>query len=418
MMLLNLAWRSLLNRKTTVLLTLFSLSLSVLLLLSVEKVRLEARSSFANTLSGTDLVVGARTGQIQLLLYSVFRMGNATNNISWKSYQKIARHRQVAWTVPISLGDSHRGRTVIGTTTDYFRYYQFGKQQPLTFAQGAAFTDLHDVVLGARVAEELGYQLGDKVVVAHGMGNTSFARHEDQPFRVTGILAPTGTPVDHSLHVSLRAIEAIHVGWESGVRLPGAQGKADLASADLTPKQITAFLVGLKSKMATFKLQRAINNYRGEPLMAILPGVALQELWQMIGVAEQALLAISALVVLTGLVGMLSVLLGSLNERRRELAILRSVGARPWHIMMLMLLESSLLTLAACMLGTLSMYALLAGAAPLIQAELGLKITLGALTLWQWQLLAMVMLAGVLAGLLPGWRAWRNSLADGLSVRL
>lgn len=418
MMLLNLAWRSLLNRKTTVLLTLFSLSLSVLLLLSVEKVRLEARSSFANTLSGTDLVVGARTGQIQLLLYSVFRMGNATNNISWKSYQKIANHRQVAWTVPISLGDSHRGRSVIGTTTDYFRYYRFGKQQPLTFAQGEAFADLHDVVLGARVAEELGYQLGDRIVVAHGMGNTSFSLHEDQPFTVTGILAPTGTPVDHSLHISLQAIEAIHVGWESGVRLPGAQGQVDLTKADLTPEQITAFLVGLKSKMATFKLQRAINSYRGEPLLAILPGVALQELWQMIGIAEQALLAISALVVLTGLVGMLTVLLSSLNERRRELAILRSVGARPWQIMLLILLESSLLTLTACLLGTLSMYAVLAGAAPLIQAELGLKITLSALSVWQWQLLAMVMLAGVVAGLVPGWQAWRNSLADGLSVRL
>ncbi len=418
MMLLNLAWRSLLNRKVTVLLTLFSLSLSVLLLLSVEKVRLEARSSFANTLSGTDLVVGARTGQIQLLLYSVFRMGNATNNISWKSYQKIASHRQVAWTVPISLGDSHRGRSVIGTTADYFRYYQYGKKQPLSFAQGQPFADLHDVVLGARVAAELGYKLGDQVVVAHGMGNTSFAQHENQPFTVNGILAPTGTPVDQSLHISLQAIEAIHVGWQSGVKIPGADEQKLLAEADLTPAQITAFLVGLKSKMATFKLQRAINNYRGEPLLAILPGVALQELWQMIGVAEQALLAISVMVVLTGLTGMLTVLLSSLNERRRELAILRSVGARPWHIMMLILLESSLLTFTACLLGTLTMYAVLAVAAPLIQAELGLKITLGLLTGWQWRLLGMVMLAGILAGLIPGWRAWRNSLADGLSVRL
>ncbi|MCV6590430.1 MAG: ABC transporter permease [Marinobacterium sp.] len=417
LMLLGLAWRSLLNRRTSVLLTLLAISLSVLLLLGVEKVRVEARTSFANTISGTDLVVGARSGQVQLLLYSVFRMGNATNNISWESYQKIAGHRQVAWTVPIALGDSHRGYSVIGTNQDYFRFYRYGRKQPLTFAEGKSFTQLHDVVLGSRVARELGYQLGDKIVVAHGMGSTSFAKHDDQPFTVTGILSPTGTPVDQSLHVSLEAIEAIHVGWESGVKLPG-KTVTEFTPEQLQPTQVTAFLVGLKSKVATFQLQRAINNYRGEPLLAILPGVALQQLWQLIGVAEQALLAISALVVLTGLLGMLTVLLSTLNERRREMAILRSVGARPWHILALLMLETMLITLVACILGTVLMYAGLYLAQPLIQQQLGLKIALGALTGWQLQLLGMVMLAGTLSGLIPAWQACRHALADGLSVKL
>ena len=418
MMLLQLAWRSLLNRKVSVLLTLFSISISVLLLLGVEKVRTETRNSFANTVSGTDLVVGARSGQIQLLLYSIFRIGNATNNISWESYQKITSHPRVAWSVPLSLGDSHRGYRVIGTNTDYFRYYRFGNQRNLAFSEGKPFSGLYDLVLGAEVARKLGYKIGDKVVVAHGMGSTSFAKHDDQPFTVSGILEPTATPVDQSLHVSLEAIEAIHVGWESGVKLPGAEGPKEHDLKDLEPEQITAFMVGLKSKVATFHLQRAINNYRGEPLLAILPGVALQELWQMIGIAEKALLIVSALVVLTGLTGMLTVLLSSLSERRREMAILRSVGARPWHILLLMLLESSLLTLAGCILGTLAMYLALLVGAPLIETQLGLRITLGALTGWQWQLLAMVLFAGTVAGFLPAWRAYRNALADGLTIRL
>lgn len=416
-MLLQLAWKSLLNRRATVLLTLFSISLSVLLLLSVEKIRDEARTSFASTLSGTDLIVGARTGQIQLLLYSVFRLGNATNNIGWESYQKIAAHRSVAWTIPIALGDSHRGYSVIGTNTDYFQFYRYGRKQSLAFADGKAFHALHDVVLGARVAEELGYSLGDKIVVAHGMGKTSFAKHEDQPFTVVGILKPTGTPVDQSLHVSLEAIEAIHIGWDAGVRRPGFT-PTEAQLADLQPEQITAFLVGLKSKTATFRLQRAINNYRGEPLLAILPGVALQQMWQMIGTVEMALLLVSALVVLTGLIGMLTILLSSLNERRREMAVLRSVGARPWQIMALMLLETVMLTLAGCLCGTGLMIVAIELLAPVIQSELGLQISASGFSLWQWQLLGMVMAAGTLAGAIPAWQAYRNALADGLSVRL
>ena len=104
-----LAWKSLLNRRFTVLLTLFAIALSVVLLLGVETVRRDAKLSFANTIAGTDLIVGARSGSIQLLLYSVFRIGHATNNISWRSYQDIAALPQVAWTIPLMLGDSHRG---------------------------------------------------------------------------------------------------------------------------------------------------------------------------------------------------------------------------------------------------------------------------------------------------------------------
>ena len=195
---------------------------------------------------------------------------------------------------------------VLGTTQAYFDHYRYGKKHPLIFKEkqfqdGQSFKQLHDVILGSEVANKLKYQLGDKIIIAHGMGNTSFSKHKDQPFTVTGILAPTGTPVDNTLHVSLQAIEAIHVDWKSGVYIPGSGGKTPIAERELQPKQITAFLLGLKSKMATFQLQRYISNYRDEPLQAVLPGVALQELWGMIGIAENALLLISVFVVISGL---------------------------------------------------------------------------------------------------------------------
>jgi putative ABC transport system permease protein len=419
MAILRLALQSLLNRRFTALLTLVSIALSVALLLGVERVRTEARASFASTLSGTDLIVGARSGPVQLMLYAVFRIGNATNNISWQSYQEIAAMPRVAWTVPLSLGDSHRGFPVLGTSQAYFDHYRYGREQPLVLAQGERFTDLYDAVLGAEVAAKLGYGLGDEIIIAHGASDVSFTRHDDKPFRVVGILERTGTPVDRTLHVSLEAIEAIHLGWEGGAPMRGREIDAERArEMDLTPKAITAVLVGLDSRIATFALQRRINDYPQEPLLAVLPGVALSELWSVIGLAENALLVVSAFVVLVGLIGMLTALLIGLDGRRRELAILRSLGARPAQVLGLIIGEAALLTLLGILLGLGLLSTLLAFGQPLIEARLGLHLGLGMPKPREWQLLAAVLATGLLVGLLPGWRAYKMSLSSGLSLRL
>jgi putative ABC transport system permease protein len=416
---LQLALKSLLNRRFTALLTLLSIALSVALLVGVERVRTEARSSFSSTISGTDLIVGARSGPIQLLLYSVFRIGNATNNISWESYLDIAAHPKVAWTVPMSLGDSHRGFRVMGTSPGYFDHYRYARDRSLVLAKGERFSDLYDAVLGAEVADALGYKLGDSIVIAHGAGDVSFARHDDQPFRVSGILARTGTPVDRTVHVSLEAIEAIHIGWQGGAPMPGMSVTPERARAmDLTPQAITAVLVGLNSKISTFAVQRYVNDYREEPLLAVLPGVALAELWSLIGVAEGALLIVSGFVVLVGLIGMLTALLIGLNERRREMAILRSVGARPAQVLALIIGEAAFLTALGILLGILLLYGMLALGQPLIESRLGLFVGVGAPSVHEWLLLAIVLAAGLLVGLVPGWRAYRMSLSDGLSIRV
>ncbi len=419
MPILRLAWKSLLNRRLTAVLTLLSIALSVTLLIGVERVRVDARESFANTISGTDLIVGARSGGVQLLLYSVFRIGNATNNISWESYLDVAAQPSVAWSIPISLGDSHRGYRVLGTTPDYFTHYRYARDRGLAFDHGQPFDDLYDTVLGAEVADALGYRLDSPIVIAHGASDVSFARHEDKPFKVVGILKRTGTPVDRTVHVSLKAIEAIHIDWQGGAPLPGLSISAEQARhRELTPKAITAALVGLKSKIATFRVQRFVNDYAEEPLTAVLPGVALSELWGIIGIAENALLIISAFVVVVGLFGMLTALLTSLNERRREMAILRSVGARPGHIFALIMGEAAALTLAGITLGLGLLYGLLLIAQPIIEARYGIYIAFGGLSSRELLLLGIVLLAGFIVGTMPGYRAYKLSLADGLSIRI
>jgi putative ABC transport system permease protein len=415
---LKLAWKSLLNRKTTALLTILTVAISVILLMGVERIRTQAKSSFANTISGTDLIVGGRSGQVNLLLYSVFRIGNATNNIDWKSFEEFSNHRAVKWAIPISLGDSHRGFRVMGTNHSYFEHYQYGQKQHLSLSKGEEFDSLFEAVIGSEVAKKLGYDIGTEMIIAHGISDVGFSRHENTPFKVVGILAPTGTPVDKTVHVSLEAIEAIHVGWESGANLGNNPSKEQLLEMDFHPKQITAMMIGLKSKIQTFALQRQINTYKQEPLSAILPGIALHELWGMMSVAEQALLIVSVFVVVAGLMGMLSSLLTSLQERRREMAILRAMGARPRHVFVLLISEATVLTTIGIICGVGGMYAMLAVAAPIITSNYGINIALSGISSHEWMLLGFVQLAGIIIGFFPALRAYRQSLSDGMTIRI
>jgi putative ABC transport system permease protein len=416
----RLALQSLRNRRLTAILTVLSIGFSVALLLGVEKMRGAARASFANTISGTDLIVGARGGGVQLLLYSVFRIGNASNNFTWESYQDIASRPEVGWIVPLSLGDSHHGFRVLGTTREYFDRYRFRRDRGLQFAAGAPFADLFDTVIGADVAETLGYKLGDPIVVSHGLGRVSFQDHGDKPFRVSGVLRKTGTPVDRTVHVSLEALEAIHVDWQSGAAPAPGQGISaeDVRRMNLQPKAVTAALVGLDSKLGAFSLQRWVNEYREEPLTAVLPGVALQELWSVVGAAEQALLVVSAMVVATALLGMITTILSTLNERRREMAILRSVGARPLHILGLLVTEAGTLAFLGMLAGLIALYAGLYLARPLIDTAFGLYVDIAWPTRRELFELAAIVAAGFAAGLLPALRAYRISLADGLVARV
>lgn len=418
MMLFRIVFKSAWHRRVGLILTVFSLAVSMMLLLGVDKIRKEARDSFINTISQTDLIVGARSGPLNLLLYSVFRIGNATNNVSWESYQDIVDLEGVAWAIPISLGDSHLGFRVMGTTSDYFRHFRYGRDEPLRISSGAPFADLYDTVLGADVADELGYEVGDEIVISHGLVSTDFGDHTDKPFTVTGILERTGTPVDRTVHVSLEGIEAIHIDWDSGARMP-LQISAEQARAfDLEPKTITAFLIGLENRVQTFQLQRQINEYREEPLLAIVPGVTLAELWRSISTFETVLTVLAALVLAAGLVGMLTTILSTLNERRREMAVLRAVGAHPYQIVLLFVLETFLVVSAGCLVGLGLLYLLQIALQPVLVSQYGISIAITPPDATQWGLIALAILLGIVVSLIPGVIAYRRSLQDGLAIKV
>lgn len=404
MKLLFLAWKSARARLVPTLLTIVSIAISTALLLSVEKARIGARTGFAQTVSGTDVIVGARSGSVNLLLYSIFRLGDPTANVSWGSYQRFAGRRDVAWTIPISLGDSVGRFRVMGTNDAYFRHYRYAGNRALSFEDGAPFEDTLDAVLGAVAAEELGYKLGEPFYISHGLGGTAFAQHKNRQFRAVGILKPTGTPVDSTIHIRLDGLEAVH-------------GRTATPGEMLEPESITAFLVGLKTRVAALRYQRDVNTYRGEALSGILPGLALAQLWEILGTAEQALKAIAIFVVAAGMMGMMTSLLTTLNERRREIAVLRAIGARRRDVFFLLVLESTLLAALGGFIGSVLVQLGVLVFADMLESSLG--IPLGGLqaTLLDLALPLAITAIGFILGFVPALLAYRRSLSDGLTVQ-
>ena len=448
MQVIKLAIASLLSRKSNAILTLLAIAISVMLLLGVERVSQETRTGFANTISGTDLIVGARSGSVNLLLYSVFHIGNPTNNVSWETYQHWANNSQVTWSVPIALGDSVRGFPVVATEPTFFEYFRYGQQQPLVFTNGAPFSQ-ENAVIGAEVARQLGLKVGDELVVAHGTGSISFHEHDDQPLTISGVLARTGTPVDQAIYISLRDLDIMHGGHahddhdhehlsdehehhdhehqsdehEHHEHHSQHADEHEHHGGEQHHEQppipsVSAFMLGLQSRPRAIFMQREINTYRAEPLTAIMPGATLQDLWRTLSGFERALSVVSGFVLLAGLLGMLATILASLRERRREMAVLRSIGAGPGTIFTLLVSETVVLTLAGIAVGIGMLYGFIFALAPYIQSNFGVVVELGGISSAEWLRVAIVLGAGFVISLIPAWQAYRNSLTDGLSMRL
>lgn len=406
----KLAFKSLLNRRSSILLTITAIAVSVALLLAVERVKEQVQHNFANTVSGTDLIVGPRGSQIQLLLASIFHIGSMTNTMSWHSYEAITSRPEVSWAVPVSLGDSVGGLPVVATTPAYFQHYRYATQQPLEMKNGRWFRQKAEAVLGIEAARQLALSVGDRLTIAHGSGGLSFSEHSEHPIKVVGVLATTGTPVDQAVYVNLQTIESVH----------GLSGSGDNQSHQHAhpAESISAALVGLNVKPLALRLQREFNTYDAEPLTALMPGLTLQQLWKTLNVFEQTLNGMSAVVVLIGLIGMLTILLASLRERRREMAVLRAVGAGPLTLFSLLVTEAVLVTFIATLAGLGLLYLAQWLLMDVIHEQTGILFSLNLPTTAEWWRMGLVIVAGFVLSLIPAWRAYRQSLSDGLTVKV
>jgi putative ABC transport system permease protein len=448
-MLVRLAWFSLWHRRGALALLVIAMALSIALLFFIERLRSDIRTSFAQSISGTDLVVGPRGHPGQLLLSTVFHLGEPRSALGIETLGWLQQQQAVAWTVPISLGDSHRGFRVVGTQAEYFARIRTGEMQSLSFARGRAFSDLWDVVLGAQVARRLGYSLGTSIVLDHGFEAipvpsrsppaaiprsqsdppaptllknpalpTPGSGHDDKPFRVVGILSPTGTAIDRSLFVSLEAIEAMHIDWQAGAPIPGLRVAPELVRKfDLSPKQLSAVLVGLKSRALLFRTQRSVETQAPEPLTAAAPGVALDDLWKLLGMGEASLGLLASVTIVVAMLGLGASLLGSMRERERELAILRVVGARPWQLAWLVVVESLIATSLALALALAGLSLLLLVFRDPLLLSAGVSMSAQLMRPSETWILAGVYACAPCASLIPALRAYRSAMHQSLLVR-
>jgi putative ABC transport system permease protein len=470
----TIAIESLKRRKNTALLTLVSIVISVSLLLSVDIIRSQVKDSFTRTVSGVDVIVGAPSGQLNLLLSSVFNLTTPSKGISWDSVSSLNSDPRVSWLIPLSLGDTHSGYRVIGTTNAYFEHFKYGDKQPLVFAEGAPFAHAGSAVIGADVAESLGYRVEDSIVISHGLGNVSFRQHDGFPFSVTGVLEKTGTPVDKAVYVTLIGLEKAHEHTgPSGIVKPSQSiqrpsnlhaqshahsdgevavhdkdehdkishekaepeeaghkekrnegdnslhahaeeperqrmGKMDVENS--TVSSVSAVMLGLKNRVTALQLQYQLNQRSNEPVLAILPGMALAELWQIMGNVEALLLLLSSLIVVSALIGLATMLLATMRERYQEIAVLRTIGASPGALLILVQLEALLIALAGCSVSMLVVTGLLTVLKPWLSAEFGLFLSDTLLSSNSLAIVTLVLISTYIVSFFPAYAAYKRGL--------
>ncbi|MBL6824465.1 MAG: ABC transporter permease [Litoricola sp.] len=404
------------SRLVPIVLVIVALSASMALLLAVDRIQQATKNGFNQSLSGVDLVLGPGGSGLELVLYTVFHLGKPTNNITTETVSDITDDPMVEWAVPIALGDNHRGYRVISTTDEYFDRIKFGGDQPLVFAQGAPFSDLNETVIGSEVAEALGYALDTSIFVTHGSQMIG-KLHDDFSFKITGILESTGTPIDRAVFVSLEGYELVHLGWQNGSKTVSLQNLDinAIPKERLYPKTVTAVYLGLTSKLSLFKFIRAVRDYPEEAISAVIPGVALAELWSIVGIVDSVFQLLNWLIIGISIVGMVTMIITGLDSRTRELTILRALGLSPLKLAGLVLLETIIISLTAVLSAIVLVWFLTVAAADLLNQWAGVRIELTWLAIDELSTIMIIVLAGVCASLIPAGMVYRRSLHKGFS---
>jgi len=409
--------KSVRSRLLPVSLVIITLMASMVLLLSIERVQKATEAGFNQSISGVDTIIGPRSSSLELVLYTVFHLGRPTNNITMKTIDYIKQREDVEYLVPIALGDSHQGFRVIATEKNYFKYIKYSGDKPLSFSSGQAFEEISGAVIGADVAKRLNYQVGTKIHISHGSSRAVAKKHDDFSFQVKGVLKKTGTPIDQAVFIDLRGYELIHLGWQSGTKIFNLK-QLDLSSLtekELTPKTVTAAFVGLKSKLTLFRFAADIKKYPNEAISAVIPGIALSELWSMVGIVDQGFEFLSWIIIVISLISMVSLIISSIDSRKREMTIYRANGATPIYLSILVVLEAIFIGLTA-IIGAIILVTLVT-----YFATEQLNLILGITPEFDWiswdeaKVFAIILISGIFSSLVPAIIVFKKNLHHTLS---
>jgi putative ABC transport system permease protein len=399
MTLLRIVYRSLRQHAFTTLVAAGSIALAAGLALTVWSIKSQAEDAFTRVDAGFDAVLGARGSKLQLVLNAVFHLEASPGNIRAADYEQIARHPAVAHAIPIAVGDNYRGFRIVGTPIEKLAQVEFAPGRTLALAAGAFVEgDAHEAVVGSFAARRLGLSLGDVFHPYHGFVYDEQARHEET-YTVRGILEPTNTPLDRVILIPLSGVQTM-------------SGHAAAAATD-----VSAVLVKLRpgAAAAGFQLD-VLYNRQGNRLTFAWPIASIMgELFSKFAWFQTVLALVAYGVVLAAVGTVLVSVYGSMAARRRDLAILRALGARRSTVFLLVLGESVFTGLLGAIGGLGLHFGLFAVAASIVRAETG--VVLDALA-WHPALAvvpAALVLLCALAGLVPAAKAYRTDVASGLA---
>ncbi len=386
-------------------------SLAVLLLVSTQ---LEKR--FERDSQGIDLVVGAKGSPLQLILSSVYHVDIPTGNIASDSLDLLRRDPFVARAIPLALGDNFRGARIVGTEPEFLAIHG------ATLSEGSIFTTVGTAVVGATAARETGLTIGQSFAGTHGLGGDGHA-HDRVPFRVTGILKPTGTVTDRLILTSIDSVWAMH-GIASPDAAAGATTEGDqdhaghahgeevLDRRDAPSPDITAVLVTYRNAMAAVRLPSAIN--RQTALQAASPAAETARLLSLFGAALDGARLFSWLVALTGALSVFVVLLSAASAREGDMALLRVMGATRGQVSGTVLLEGLVIAAVGALLGLAAAHGLLAVGASLFPTLAAVGVGPRLFHPGELAIAAAVLGLGVVAALIPAARVYRTDLAETL----
>jgi putative ABC transport system permease protein len=343
MNLLTLSLANLRFRRLSSFFNVLVLALGIALIITLLHISSQLQQRFTHDLEGIDLVVGAKGSPLQMILSSVFHLDIPNGNIPLHEAEKLSKHPLIKSTIPVALGDNYEGYRIVGTTPDYIAHYT-GK-----FATGKVFVKPMEVVIGSEVSTHKKLSLGAEIVGAHGLVGSDDL-HTDTAYRVVGILAPTGSVLDRLVLTPVESVWKTHEEHEEHEDHHEGHKHHDEAEHH-EDREITSLLVTYKTPMAAVTLPRMVN--KTSSMQAASPAFEVARMMQLLGVGSSAITAFGGVLIGIAAIGFFITLFNAVNERRYDIALMRSLGATRTKVLSVMLAEGLLLGIASLLLGVL-----------------------------------------------------------------
>ena len=409
---LRLSWANLKADRLSTALSIMLLAIGVGMVAFVMVVSQQLTDRFNRDIRGIDMVVGAKGSPLQLILSAVYQMDSPTGNIPLSEVKRLQKHPLVKYSIPLAYGDSYQGYRIVGTEEKYLEHYD------AQFATGNVWTKDFEAVIGSETAENLNLKLGDHFHGSHGLVDDMHV-HEEEAYHVSGILKPTGTVVDRLILTNIGSVWHIH--GEHGDTEEAAhdheghyhgddvhEGHAHEPEDD--SREITALLIKFKNPMAMMQLPRHVNTNTN--MQAALPAIEVNRLYQLLGVGFTTLQIIGALIMVIAAISVFISLLNSLKDRKYELALMRSLGASPFKLFSMVILESLLLCIigysAGIALGRIGLLLM----ARLGEEQMQMSLTGNGFTMEEVWLLPVTLIIGLIAALIPAFQAYRTDISS------